>query len=125
MQQKKVSDLVAGDLVDLEGDPYADEDPTWEFEYGEVEDTERETDDCVRVDFANGGSIGFPPDHLLTLSDRRLTPEQAERVNAAIKELWATAEECGLTVLSNDDEADDGTPQVVLTLEGYWPREED
>lgn len=119
--QKQVSDLVAGDMVDLENDPYADADPGWEFEYGVVDEIEQETPDCIRVDFANGGSIGFPPDHMLTLSDKVMTQEQADRVNVAIRELWATAEECGLTVLSNDDEADDGTPQVVLTLEGWWP----
>jgi hypothetical protein len=55
------------------------------------------------------------------MDSNRITPENADKVNAAIKELWAAAEEAGLSVLMNDDEADDGTPQVVLTLEGRWP----
>lgn len=55
--------------------------------------------------------------------DRR---EKFDRVNAALKELWAAAEEAGLMVLQNDDQADDddGTPQIVLTLEGAWPDDE-
>lgn len=45
-------------------------------------------------------------------TDEPLTP-----VDAAIKELWAVAEEAGYTVFANDDESDDGNRQYVITLE--------
>lgn len=66
----KASELKPGMLVDLENDPYttcADEECSncamWEYEYGEVDDIDQETPECVRVDFTNGDSIGFPTDH--------------------------------------------------------------
>lgn len=60
-----VTELREGDLVDLEGDAYADdgEHPTLEFEYAlVVGPNERETDECYRVDFDHD-SVGFPIDH--------------------------------------------------------------
>lgn len=73
----RVDELRPGDLVDLDGDPYActcasgdpDCDPgmTWRFEYGRVDETVRETPTCIRVDFSNGESVGFPPDHEVTV----------------------------------------------------------
>ncbi len=70
-----VTSLREGDLVDLEGDPIATKpgkDPdhlscimALEFEYCVVEGSERETPGCVRVDFENFDSCGFPPGHLV------------------------------------------------------------
>lgn len=61
---RKARELTPGDKVDLEGDPFAfSDDPTPEFEYCVVADLEMETPNCVRVDFENYTSIGFPPDH--------------------------------------------------------------
>ena len=66
--KKRAADLMPGDLVDLEDDPFADngEHPEFEFEFCEVIDVERETPDCVRVDFDNY-SCGFPVDHELEI----------------------------------------------------------
>jgi hypothetical protein len=65
--------LKEGDMVDLEDDPYADPrtdpdpqpHPIWAYEYAKVEGSEQETPDCVRIDFENGPSCGFPPEHKL------------------------------------------------------------
>lgn len=62
-------DLRAGDMVDLEGDPYADPDhdiQSFQFLYMEVTVVEQETPECVRVNFADWDSCGFPVDHELT-----------------------------------------------------------
>jgi hypothetical protein len=62
---KTITNLRPGDRIDLEGDAYADngEHPEFEFEYETVLATERETPNCVRVDFESGFSCGFPPAH--------------------------------------------------------------
>lgn len=59
-----------GDLLDLEGDLYAD--PEWNtdnltYEFQEVFEIERERDDCI-VLHTSYGSFGFPPDHLIEVS---------------------------------------------------------
>lgn len=70
--QKLVADLQEGDLVDLEGDPYADprrDHPEFEFEYQEVLTVEQETPECVAVGF-DFDVIGFPTNHVLTVMER-------------------------------------------------------
>jgi hypothetical protein len=72
----RVDAIRVSDMVDLEGDSYADPDPTdidspWQFEYGAVVSIERETPTCVRLDFHNCESVGFPPGHMLQV--HRLT----------------------------------------------------
>lgn len=61
-----VKDLRPGDLVDLKGDRFADDDDNaaLEYEYSEVLGVEQETPDCVRVDF-DFDSVGFPAKHKL------------------------------------------------------------
>lgn len=64
---RKISELKPGDAVDLEGDKYADPErdhPAYEYEYQIVFEIERETADCIRVDF-DGESVGFPVDHVV------------------------------------------------------------
>jgi hypothetical protein len=78
--KRYVRDLHIGDRVDLENDMYADADawaafengedgdavrshPEFAFEFERVAWMERETADCIRVDFESGFSCGFPPDH--------------------------------------------------------------
>lgn len=85
-----VRDLKPGDVIDLEGDPIADGpcvDPNihddhaldggedacqanrqmrHENEYGVVVCVERETEDCIRLDFGDDDAYGFPVDHVLT-----------------------------------------------------------
>lgn len=75
MQSISARDVQAGDLVDLQGDKIADvngEHPEFEFEYARCIGTERETADCVRLDFESD-SFGFPPDHLLSIVERSLS----------------------------------------------------
>lgn len=67
-----------GDFIDLEvvPDPYTtadDREHSYKYELAEVIGVERETDDCVRIDF-DSTSIGFPPRFEL----RRLPPEEGQ-----------------------------------------------
>jgi hypothetical protein len=66
-------DVREGELLDLEGDEFADPsgngisetgDFDFTFEFATVEAVERETENCVRID-TDQGSYGFPPDHLI------------------------------------------------------------
>lgn len=62
-----VRDVRRGQLVDLEGDEFADpqlEHRRYEWELMEVCAVERETDGCIRVDFEDD-SVGFPAAHEL------------------------------------------------------------
>lgn len=69
----KVTEVQPGMLVDLGDDPFAQTcsvkdcclhrpDGVYQYELAVVVGSERETGDCVRVDF-EGDSIGFPIDH--------------------------------------------------------------
>lgn len=61
-------DLIEGDLVDLEGDQYADPDndnPSYPYLLHTVSYIEQETDNCVAVTFEGGPTVGFPIDHQL------------------------------------------------------------
>ncbi|MGH2904893.1 MAG: hypothetical protein ACRDK7_15125 [Solirubrobacteraceae bacterium] len=61
------ADIRTGLLVDLEGDPFADdlhEHTRYEWELMEVWRVKRESPDCIRVDFEED-SVGFPADHRL------------------------------------------------------------
>ena len=60
-----VGDLQIGDVVDLEGDEYADplkDNTLLQNEYQEVSEVEVEEPGCVLVCF-NDFMCGFPPDH--------------------------------------------------------------
>ncbi len=62
-----------GDLVDLEGDEYADPDydKTWMlYLFAEVTDVEQETPECVAIGFEGFDLVGFPTDHELRVMDR-------------------------------------------------------
>lgn len=68
---RRVDELKPGDLVDLEGDEFADPNGTNEtfpFEYTEVEEAKRETSTCVAVAFLGFDVVGFPPDHVVKVS---------------------------------------------------------
>jgi hypothetical protein len=68
--QKQAIDLKAGDMVDLEGDPFVDQTehgPSVQSEYAVVETIEIETADCVCVYFENFPTHGFPANHLFTI----------------------------------------------------------
>lgn len=61
----KVKHLKVGDMVDLEGDVFADPDHdhvSLEFELATVEGIDQETAHCIVIYF-NGIAVGFPPDH--------------------------------------------------------------
>jgi hypothetical protein len=73
----RVDQLKIGQRVDLEGDIFADagdSHPEFEFEFERVAAIERETDDCIRVDFESGFSCGFPPEHMVDV-DGEQPPE--------------------------------------------------
>ena len=75
--KRRVDQLQPGDRVDLEADLFADpswsedadttEHPEFAFEFERVLGVERESPDCIRVDFESGFSCGFPPDHLVDI----------------------------------------------------------
>ena len=69
--RQTVETLRPGDLVDLEGDPYADPlaDHPYDTEHLTVADIVRETPYCYVVHFEGGPSVGFPPDHTLPVGD--------------------------------------------------------
>jgi len=60
-----VKNLKEGDLIDLEGDDFADPDKSDEmltYEMSEVFEIEKETEFCTCVYFSNK-TVGFPPEH--------------------------------------------------------------
>lgn len=68
----KVSELAPGNLVDLEGDKYADprhEHVMLQSQYVEVVSIEQETPHCVAVGFEGFDVVGFPPDHMVPVSE--------------------------------------------------------
>lgn len=71
----RVEELQEGDLVDLEGDQYADPKRAhiaFEFELQEVASIERETPDCIAVAFEAFDIVGFPPGHRVKVRRNRL-----------------------------------------------------
>jgi hypothetical protein len=63
--KKKVSELVIGDMVDLENDPIADpngDHPEFKFTFLEVREIEKESETCICLSFDNF-TCGFPLDH--------------------------------------------------------------
>lgn len=72
MSMIKVSDLKEGDLVDLEGDPYADpksQRAVLKYMLAEVQSVEREALDCICVYF-DFDAVGFSSDHLVRVVNR-------------------------------------------------------
>ena len=70
--KKRIKDLQIGDLVDLEGDPYADpqRDNHWfQCEYLMVNDVDHETPDCTAIWFEGWDCCGFPPSHEVEVAD--------------------------------------------------------
>lgn len=60
------ADLRPGDLIDLEGDVFADparDRADLQFEFQRVERCDREAGDCVAVYIAGVDCFGFPPGH--------------------------------------------------------------
>lgn len=78
MDYVKVQDLLEGDMVDLEDDPYADapgcEDcesthDLFKYEFAVVFTVEKETPECVAVGFDHD-VVGFPTNHELFVVSR-------------------------------------------------------
>jgi hypothetical protein len=64
---KAAMDVLVGDVLDLEGDPFADpnrDNPSLQCEYQTVIEVESETPYCVRLAF-DGLAVGFPYGHHL------------------------------------------------------------
>lgn len=72
MHQKRIDSLRVGDLIDLQGDRFADPsesnpDTGWmEFELAKVLEIDRETESCIAVYF-DSITVGFPPDHVVSV----------------------------------------------------------
>jgi hypothetical protein len=67
LKEIPVKDLKQGDLVDLEGDQFADphkDNVLLVDMYQEVDEIDPETDGCICVYFTNH-TCAFPPDHLV------------------------------------------------------------
>lgn len=67
--KKRAIDLTPGDLVDLEGDQFADPEkdhPLYQYEFQEVMDVDVETSECVCIYFT-GVTCGFPHNHELEI----------------------------------------------------------
>jgi hypothetical protein len=80
----RLDDLKEGDLVDLEGDTFADPDGNsqFEYEYQRVSSVERETDECTVVYF-DDAVVGFPTDHQL-----KVVVEDTPAAPATAPETW-------------------------------------
>ena len=66
------TNLKVGDMIDLEGDVYADpgcDHPWMESEYAIVTEVDHETSECVAIGFEGFDLVGFPVQHPL----RRVT----------------------------------------------------
>lgn len=68
--KKLVSDIKVGDLLDLQGDTFADNGnhPEFEFEYQPVYEIEKESADCI-VLHCDNFSCGFPPNYFIEISE--------------------------------------------------------
>lgn len=76
----KAKDIQVGMMVDLECDPYADPEgdhPVYECELSLVCEVEHETPTCTLIHF-DGSSVGFPPDHELTVMGRQINGFEKE-----------------------------------------------
>lgn len=65
-------DIKEGDLVDLQGDRYADPkgEHTWlEFEFVRVLDVTHEGSECIAVAFDGFNVVGFPQSHNLKVAN--------------------------------------------------------
>lgn len=65
---KPAREVKAGDLLNLEGDPYADpkrDNALFECEYVEVAFVEQETPECVLMGIEGFDWVGFPTEHPL------------------------------------------------------------
>lgn len=80
--QRRVDMLRIGDRVDLENDIFADPDgyvsgpnnsshPEFQYEFQEVLEIERESEDCICVYF-NNFACGFPPDHWIDVDGEQV-----------------------------------------------------
>lgn len=68
---RRIDELRVGDMVDLEGDRFADptrDKPCLEFEYQTICEINRETPTCIAVGFEGFDIVGFPPDHTVTVA---------------------------------------------------------
>lgn len=126
---KAVENLQAGDIVDLEGDQYADTPSndlavSFEFEYAEVDEVEREGSTVV-VHFTNSTSVGFPEGHRVKTARRRTTAREDRPMTET-----PTCRYCGRDIVSEggtwiDPEAagDDATWRETCDAHDTLPAE--
>lgn len=64
----EAKDLIEGDLVDLEGDMFADPNKnnvSFKYDFQEVAEINWENPNCVAIGFKGFDIVGFPPWHKL------------------------------------------------------------
>lgn len=66
---KKVRDLQPGDMVDLEDDPFHENDYLVEYEYGVVDEVKEENPGCFLVTFTNVAAAAYHPDTMFPVAD--------------------------------------------------------
>jgi hypothetical protein len=69
MVQKRIDEIVPGDMIDLENDPIADPDGDhiqFKSELYMTEEIQRESDDCI-VLYSQSGNFAFPPEHIVNV----------------------------------------------------------
>lgn len=79
MPMTRIEHLIPGDLIDLEGDEYADphrDQPDLEFEFVEVEAIQKETEDCWTI-YSPQGNWAFPPSHKVNRDPDARRPDSA------------------------------------------------
>lgn len=72
MAKTRVDQVKVGDLLDLSGDKYADQNDDniiFECELQAVCQIEQETPDCIVLYIEGGAGYGMPPDHLVDVMD--------------------------------------------------------
>lgn len=77
---KKVEDLVAGNLVDLESCPFLNKHPSAASEFGYVNAVTRETPECVVIAYEGIDSIGYPLGTELQVRVPKDVPDPVVRV---------------------------------------------
>lgn len=107
----RVDALRLGQRVDLEADSIADphgadgdgDHPEFAFEFETVAEIERESAECIRLDFESGFSCGFPPDHEVDV-DGEQTPEELDAAEGEyLKEMTAPERDAYFASLGAED----------------------
>lgn len=116
----KVQDLIQGDIVDLENDPYGHEESVSEFEMYAVENVEMETRETVLVNFENH-SVGFPTDHKVRREQRTSAMHEQGR---PVQNLRATLAHLSIAQETRSPTAIEAATEIVSTMVDEYDAED-